>query len=464
MCAVENWTEVTNSKLLKLKMDSLENLSKRSEKFSILPFISYGQNEEDTAGLDNLSIYPFKGYKSMPVLYADNPSTFLKIFSDKTDYLKRIYGSGYGEASDTTSDADSEIDRAEVEARVRAAVEAKLRSGEIRPDGTSDLDLDIDVDVNTPENKKARDIWDSIDPKEKKLVEGKDLMAVDKNGIPLYRVAMGDDKKYHIYKKDSYSDSSYTCVKKVSFGSNHFSAYDNISEYDYDSGQFKRKTSAKKMGFYDVKVTAEAGVEKTPDDERVGVTVDIDINKFGFYFQDDAMTYSPLVIDFNGDGKVDAEAGIGIDIDGDGIADGAASNGDKMLAMSDTNGNGTIDGTEVFGNKTVNPFTGKAINAANGFEALKQVALSAEQATGIKCFDGKNVDLQKLKLCLKMIGVKLGFVSDNNNTQIENLSKISKINVVDYIETPETGKVQHNQKGKGQDENGNDVKVDDIWF
>ena len=168
--------------------------------------------------------------------------------------------------------------------------------------------------------------------------------------------------------------------------------------------------------------------------------------------------------DFNGDGKVSAKAGIGIDIDGDGIADGAATDGDKMLAMSDINGNGKIDGAEVFGNKTVNPFTGEAINAKNGFEALKEIALSAELYSGTICIEDGNVNLKKLQKILAKKGIKLGFVSGINNTSLEELSKIEKINIFDYKETQEFGDVQHNQQGSGTNSDGSIVKVDDVWF
>ncbi|MCR5261405.1 MAG: hypothetical protein K6C94_06155 [Candidatus Gastranaerophilales bacterium] len=180
---------------------------------------------------------------------------------------------------------------------------------------------------------------------------------------------------------------------------------------------------------------------------------------------DGTTTYqSPIVIDFNKDGKVDAAARKGVDIDGDGRADGAATGGDKMLAMSDMTGNGKVDGAEVFGNKTVNPFTGKAVNAANGFEALKVIAKDAEAATGIRCYQNGEVDLQALKEALATVGVKLGFVSDDNVTEVEELTGITAINVDEYTEAAEQGAVQHRQQGTYTDENGEVYKADDVWF
>lgn len=173
---------------------------------------------------------------------------------------------------------------------------------------------------------------------------------------------------------------------------------------------------------------------------------------------------SPIVIDFNKDGKVSAQAGIGVDINGDGIADGAATGGDKMLAMSDMNGNGQVDGTEVFGDETVNPFTKQKINAANGFEALKVIAQDAEKYAGVKCYNNGKVDLQALKQALATVGVNLGFVSDNNITELEELSGITALDVDNYTEHDETGAVQHRQQGVYYDENGQIQKADDVWF
>ena len=174
---------------------------------------------------------------------------------------------------------------------------------------------------------------------------------------------------------------------------------------------------------------------------------------------------SPLILDTNGDGKVSAHAGLGVDINGDGIADGAATGGDKMLAMTDLNGNGKVDGAEVFGNFTVSPFTKKPLNAANGFEALNQIAKEAKQYTGIGCMNGSKVDVQKLAEALAKVGVKLGFVSDNNTTNVENLTGVSAIEVENYLQVKDNGtRVEHLQQGTYTNENGVTYKVDDVWF
>jgi hypothetical protein len=174
---------------------------------------------------------------------------------------------------------------------------------------------------------------------------------------------------------------------------------------------------------------------------------------------------SPLIIDYNQDGVVSAEHARGIDLDGNGTVDGCASNGDKMLAMTDINGNGIIDGSEVFGDETVNPFTGEKLNAANGFEALKKVAEAAEANTGIDCIgeDGL-VNLKALKSALETKGIVLGFVSDDNNSTVEDLAKVAYIDTKNYTEQEDKGDVQHNQLGTSIFEDGSKVKVDDVWF
>ena len=174
---------------------------------------------------------------------------------------------------------------------------------------------------------------------------------------------------------------------------------------------------------------------------------------------------SPIIVDFNKDGKVDATSGnTGIDADGNGIADGAATGGDKMLAMSDMNGNGKVDGSEVFGDQTVSPFTGEKINATNGFEALKTIAQQAEEKTGIKCYSGGLVDLQALKSALATVGVNLGFISDDNVTELEDLAHVVALNVDNYNQVDAEGDVQHRQQGSYVANDGQTYGANDVWF
>ena len=181
------------------------------------------------------------------------------------------------------------------------------------------------------------------------------------------------------------------------------------------------------------------------------------------FFSDGTWT-SPLVLDTNKDGKVSASNGQGIDLDGDGKADLAATRGDMMLAMSDLNKDGAIGVTEVFGNKTVSPFTGKPLNAANGFEALKMIAQEAEQKTGMKIITNGDVNMVKLQQALATVGVNLGLISNGNTTTLGSLADIQSINVSDYLQnTQATGAVRHGQLGTYIDAAGNKHSVNDVW-
>ncbi|MGD8837330.1 MAG: hypothetical protein PVJ19_20485 [Desulfobacteraceae bacterium] len=176
-------------------------------------------------------------------------------------------------------------------------------------------------------------------------------------------------------------------------------------------------------------------------------------------------TYSPLILDTDQDGSVEATAGMGVDINGDGTADGAATGGDKMLAMSDITGDGEIGGAEVFGNMTVDPFSGEQLNAENGFEALQMVAVSAEEQTGVECIDDNGVvDLQSLSQALESEGIGLGMISGDNNTSLESLGDVASIDTANYVTQQDTGDVQHNQLGSYEDTSGDTHKVDDVWF
>jgi hypothetical protein len=82
---------------------------------------------------------------------------------------------------------------------------------------------------------------------------------------------------------------------------------------------------------------------------------------------------SPLVLDLNGDGvkTLSKSAGVNFDLDGNGFSEttGWAGKNDGLLVL-DRNGNGKIDnGTELFGNNTI---LANGQKAANGFEALKE--------------------------------------------------------------------------------------------
>ena len=300
-------------------------------------------------------------------------------------------------------------------------------------------------------------LLDKVDEAERKAVEGQDLSAVDSKGNPVYLVAKGKkDDKYHIYKqcKDGKGDR-YKCVSKVKSGNNYL--YVNDPEKNKEAAAkaqnsgissalaFAYDPSSGSMSMAYAQASGSSGILENQSDYRTG---------------------SPLILDTNKDGKVSAEQGKGVDVNGDGKADGAATGGDKMLAMGDIDGDGQITGKEVFGNETVDPFTGEKLNAANGFDALNQVAKSAEKHTGIDCInDNGEVDLQKLKQALEQSGKgSLGMISGDNTTQLEGLGDAAKISTHGYINQQQTGDVQHNQLGQYTDANGQIHQIHDVWF
>ena len=198
-------------------------------------------------------------------------------------------------------------------------------------------------------------------------------------------------------------------------------------------------------------------------DAKVDVNVtEVETEEEGNIFSTAARAYDPIIVDFNRDGSISALQGRGVDLDGDGISDGAASKGDKMLAMSDLDGNKKIDGGEVFGDQTVSPFSHQKLNAANGFEALAMIAKEAEQYTGINCINADgDVDLASLKRALNTVGVNIGFISENNVTNLEDLAHVASINVSKYANIAEGANVQ---TGYYTDSTGNRYKANDVWF
>lgn len=266
------------------------------------------------------------------------------------------------------------------------------------------------------------------------------------DGVKDWQINMGDGAVVgHITARDGYVNINHgeAC--------NNDQVRDLIVDGSYLTREVLKSVSTDEVKTEDVKTVVSVDVKQ----EKINAVIKLLQGKIA----------SPLILDFNKDGQVSAAAGQGIDINNDGKADGAATGGDKMLAMTDINGNGSVDGAEVFGDKTVSPFTGKALNAANGFEALKAIAEEAKLYTGLDCMNGSTVDVKKLEKALASVGVKLGFVSDDNNSKVEDLVGVSQIEVENYTESQRIGSnVEHLQHSVYTDENGVTYKVDDVWF
>jgi hypothetical protein len=320
--------------------------------------------------------------------------------------------------------------------------------------------------ANAQGNNNA--LLSKVDQKELDAVKGQDLGAVDSKGYPKYLIAQGKDGKHHIYKqKKDGNGRNYRSVVKVKSGSNNL--YVDKPEKNKaaaaaaaQNGGSSAAASASAVSISYNPVTGEItfSAASAAAAAASGGSPGIVENQGG------GKTGSPLILDTNKDGKVSAEQGKGVDINGDGKADGAAANGDKMLAMGDLDGDGKISGKEVFGDQTVDPFTGQKLNAKNGFDALAKVAQSAQQNTGIQCLDDNgNVDLPKLKQALEQSGKgSLGLIGGDNVTTLEGLGDAAKINVTNYINQQQTGAVQHNQLGSYQSADGQTHQVHDVWF
>ncbi|KAI3637812.1 hypothetical protein MIR68_004461 [Amoeboaphelidium protococcarum] len=183
---------------------------------------------------------------------------------------------------------------------------------------------------------------------------------------------------------------------------------------------------------------------------------------------------SPLVFDMNRDGVVSASKNTGISTDpsNPNQQDGGAVGGDKMLAMSDLNGNGVVDIQEVFGDHTLSPFTKKPYHAANGFDALYMLALEMQSIPKCKFQLVKKdhnsvlVSLIFMRKCLNLHNVQLGFISDTNISNLEELGDVDQVDVTDYVNTPQDVRdgVLHGQKGSFYSQDGTQWKVDDVWF
>ncbi|MFA6990089.1 MAG: hypothetical protein WC197_08485 [Candidatus Gastranaerophilaceae bacterium] len=338
-----------------------------------------------------------------------------------------------------------------------------------------------------------------------------DIQTVLPGGIAKYVIAPANDGAYHIYqynpnnpanRRPDIANIAYTSVVPVAMGSNYLwvgaqqftpissgaqqtvkTTTQNMQTTKVYGAGLKNNTIVSGSGDDSIALTgSNTTIVAGNGDNRIAilapnllsesqkvVSESFTLSTIGSIARDMQMAFgttsSPLILDTNKDGKVDAKSGIGVDIDNNGVADGAAIGGDKMVAMGDLNGNGVIDGTEVFGNKTINPFTGQALNAANGFDALKMVAEDAEKISGLDVYKDGQVNLNLLKAALEAnANTSLGLISDNNVTSLEGLGDAASINVEDYTEQAASGDVQHKQLGSYTDTTGNTYKTDDVWF
>jgi hypothetical protein len=164
--------------------------------------------------------------------------------------------------------------------------------------------------------------------------------------------------------------------------------------------------------------------------------------------------------------------GISLHPDQPNLHQSAATDGDKMLAMCDLNGNGVIDIQEVFGDETLHPVTKQALNASNGFEALRLVAEEVQALCPNQHITHRNatgsliVYLKELQKGLQELGCSLGFIHDENIRTLEPLDGAVAVDVSGYRETPDDVRdgIMYKEKSSFVDERNNTWEVDDVWF
>ncbi len=175
---------------------------------------------------------------------------------------------------------------------------------------------------------------------------------------------------------------------------------------------------------------------------------------------------SPLTFDLNGDGKVGTTGvkdGRQFDIDGDGKVDQTAwaGRGDGVLAF-DGNKDGVAggDGKELLGNNTDVDGDGRADGHANGFEALKALA---QKNLGFESVADGKLDQWELQALEQKTGLTMNVDGQNRSLGELGISEID-LGYTEAGENPDENGNQHRQVGAGFVRNGQQGKVNDVWF
>ncbi|WP_276310304.1 calcium-binding protein, partial [Brenneria alni] len=167
-------------------------------------------------------------------------------------------------------------------------------------------------------------------------------------------------------------------------------------------------------------------------------------------------TYSPLILDLDGDGVETADNGVFFDHDGNGFAEFSGWVGkDDGLLVLDKNANGQIDdGNELFGNNSV---TATGTNAANGFAALAEYDLNDD---GV--IDEQDTVFEKLQVWRDANG---NGSTDSGELLSLGEAGVKSINLAYHTtkNTDEQGN-QHLQQGGYTRTDGSVANVVDVWF
>lgn len=168
---------------------------------------------------------------------------------------------------------------------------------------------------------------------------------------------------------------------------------------------------------------------------------------------------SPLILDLDGDGKVETTRstnGTHFDHDGNGFAESTGWVGkDDGLLVRDINGNGQVDdGTELFGNNSV---LSSGEKAANGFEALKDLDSNND---GV--FNSQDTAWNEVKVWKD--ANQNGIVDNGELLTLEQVD-VSGINL-DYsnLISYDGNNNAHRQQGTFIRTDGSTGAVHDVWF
>ena len=202
----------------------------------------------------------------------------------------------------------------------------------------------------------------------------------------------------------------------------------------------------------------EGGTEKPQTDNPPSIPEDTkgDIGKL---WEDAENSRSPLVVDLDGDGKIETvstDGNIHFDFDSNQKIENSGWIGkNEGFLVRDINGNGQIDnGTEMFGNHTVLQ-NGK--NAVNGFEALKDL-----DSNGNGKFDAEDDAWSQVKVWRD---ANTNGIVDSGELLTLEQAGIESINLkYDYQkEADENGNLEI-QQGTFNRTDGTTGKVSDVWF
>ena len=202
----------------------------------------------------------------------------------------------------------------------------------------------------------------------------------------------------------------------------------------------------------------EGGTEKPQTDNPPSIPEDTKGN-IGKLWEDAENSRSPLVVDLDGDGKIEAvstDGNVHFDFDSNQKIENSGWIGkNEGFLVRDLNGNGQIDnGTEMFGNHTVLQ-NGK--NAVNGFEALKDL-----DSNGNGKFDAEDEAWSQVKVWRD---ANTNGIADSGELLTLEQAGIESINLkYDYQkEADENGNLEI-QQGTFNRTDGTMGKVSDIWF